>query len=548
MYVQLPQSIEDTNKSAEKLISVSNSARWVKAGERLTPFVSPEVHPLFKFRKNDTVFTIGSCFARNIEQNLFNLGMRMPTLAFNFPNQDGRPRAVLNTYTPVCLYQVIKWASELYQGNNEAFYKCMPEYTEGNYMDYFLSSSVPVDYDTATERRKVLIDLYMKLFDSDIVVITLGHIEAWWDSKEKCYMNNTPNLRYASKNKNRFFLHLNTYDVVYDMLKKMFDLLVSVGNNEKKILITVSPVSLNTTFTGEDILIANNISKSTLRAAVGKIVYEYDNVDYFPSYEMVTMTEDNYVYDNDGIHVSRYFVSKIVSKLIDDFVEKDEELEISQSLFIKTNELKVLMEKDTQQKIKSLHELYDRRRNVISEEIYKHYTENSEEELNWADLAIADAYSDMMLKNGLSLRNNLIKLFFDSGNGTDEYFEKLQRDKNSKRLFELSYFMYLYAENKKDVKAKVAQLLSSAVNKESVVGIFGCGKAADIIYKFLKEFDVHISFFVDDYITGEFRGIKVIDWHEFISFSASRYVFLFIGPEQKFPYYKEKIDAGFVYF
>src|ERR1700712_3706246 len=71
------------------------------AGNRLEPFADPIVTPGFTLRPTDVVFTIGSCFARNIEEYLRRLGMKVPTLDFVVPagEREGRPSAILNKYT-----------------------------------------------------------------------------------------------------------------------------------------------------------------------------------------------------------------------------------------------------------------------------------------------------------------------------------------------------------------------------------------------------------------------------------------------------------------
>ena len=66
-------------------------------------------------------------------------------------------------------------------------------------------------------------------------------------------------------------------------------------------------MALFTTFTDQDVLIANCYSKSVLRAAAEAVVAENDRVDYFPAYESVTLSnrdlawQDNLHHPQDGI-------------------------------------------------------------------------------------------------------------------------------------------------------------------------------------------------------------------------------------------------------
>ena len=59
-------------------------------------------------------------------------------------------------------------------------------------------------------------------------------------------------------------------------------------NKINKILLTVSPVPLTATASGQHVLAATSRSKSILRAVAAECVERYPFVDYFPSYEIIT--------------------------------------------------------------------------------------------------------------------------------------------------------------------------------------------------------------------------------------------------------------------
>ena len=81
-----------------------------------------------------------------------------------------------------------------------------------------------------------------------------------------------------------------------------------------KVVITVSPVPLLATFTNEDCVVANELSKSTLRAVAGYFTNKYEYVDYFPAYEMVRHLGIS-AYRDDNIHV-RYELIKIITEFM----------------------------------------------------------------------------------------------------------------------------------------------------------------------------------------------------------------------------------------
>ncbi|MEO1339958.1 MAG: GSCFA domain-containing protein, partial [Cyanobacteria bacterium J06635_13] len=65
-----------------------------------------------------------------------------------------------------------------------------------------------------------------------------------------------------------------------------------------------------------DIIVANTMSKSTLRSAIGELVEETENVDYFPSYESAMLSDPNIVWMGDRRNVTDFIVTKIVLEFI----------------------------------------------------------------------------------------------------------------------------------------------------------------------------------------------------------------------------------------
>jgi hypothetical protein len=60
------------------------------------------------------------------------------------------------------------------------------------------------------------------------------------------------------------------------------------ANPRLSVLLTVSPVPLTATASGQHVLTATSQSKSVLRAVAGELAARLPQVDYFPSYEIIT--------------------------------------------------------------------------------------------------------------------------------------------------------------------------------------------------------------------------------------------------------------------
>ncbi len=67
-------------REAWAIASANPTARCPRPGrdgERLRPLARPEARPRFTFAPDAKVFTIGSCFARNVERALLSVGFEV---------------------------------------------------------------------------------------------------------------------------------------------------------------------------------------------------------------------------------------------------------------------------------------------------------------------------------------------------------------------------------------------------------------------------------------------------------------------------------------
>jgi hypothetical protein len=74
-------------------------------------------------------------------------------------------------------------------------------------------------------------------------------------------------------------------------------------------------------------MIANCHAKSVLRAVCGIVYEEFPNVDYFPSYESVTLSKTPHVWKDDLRHVQEDFVAKIVEHMVKHYVHGELSME-----------------------------------------------------------------------------------------------------------------------------------------------------------------------------------------------------------------------------
>lgn len=297
---------------------------WKKARERMIEQVWPEMSPSFRIQPGAKILTVGSCFARNIEEHLHRLGFRIPTLDFKVPKQEWPARAngILNKYTPASIFQEIDWARKIFlrgepvtESDTAPFlYEC----ADGSCIDTNLGGFVPVSKERFLKRRIEVYETFKEAFSANYIVMTLGLIEAWFDREKGIYIQESPIGKDFARSRGRFAFQTLNYSQCHEFIQKAIDAITDI-NNKAKFLITTSPVPLSRTFTDKDVIIANTYSKSVLRAVAGDIAASNPGVDYFPSYESVILAKSWDVWAPDLIHVADAFVGKIVMRLTDTY-------------------------------------------------------------------------------------------------------------------------------------------------------------------------------------------------------------------------------------
>ncbi|HLL27446.1 MAG TPA: GSCFA domain-containing protein [Xanthobacteraceae bacterium] len=297
-------------------------ATWRVARDRLKRGrVFPQSPQTFSLNRSDTVLTMGSCFARNIEENLVKFGCRVPPLEFKIPQSEHkgeRDNHVLSLFTPPAFRQTLEWMASIFVRDgkvNEAdCEKLLFRLGNGKVVDLSLSGSLPVTYERFLERRRELYELYATAFRAECLLMTPGLVEAWYDLEQSYYTNSAPFYDGKLLDPVRYELRVLDHDECKADLLAAIDI-VRKHNPKVKVLITVSPVPLRTTFTNQDVLVANTYSKSVLRAACQEIVSERPFVDYFPSFEAVMLSTSG-VWERDHRHINDRLIGEIVKQVV----------------------------------------------------------------------------------------------------------------------------------------------------------------------------------------------------------------------------------------
>jgi hypothetical protein len=322
----VPRSID--GETAWKNVLKTSSSRWVadragrhwarSAAARLErAVVIPEAPAGFSLLRTDPIFTIGSCFARNIENFLRVRGYSVALHSIKIPGVQFEPPhsgVVLNKFTTPSMLNELRWALDPSSTFPETSFV---EETEGQWVDLQLVPEiVPVAREVAVARRATIHHLFRKVIECRVVIITLGLVEVWKDNEAGVFLNRAPGYFVVRKNPGRFSLHTLDYRANREALEEMYTLLHGLGHEDRRFVITVSPVPMSETFTGQDVLVANAYSKSTLRAVAGDFARDHDDVDYFPSHEAVAFSDRRVAFMEDLHHVDQGMIDLIVNSFL----------------------------------------------------------------------------------------------------------------------------------------------------------------------------------------------------------------------------------------
>lgn len=251
--------------------------------------------PKFMLHGSRKIATAGSCFAQNIARHLkktgnayFDAEPRHPVMDEEYGTRNGYgvfSARFGNIYT-------VRQLLELMQ---QAFGVIAPIYdfhTEGEFAYDLLRPSVQADGFSSIEEAKADRDYHLsrvkKLFlECDVFVFTLGLTESWMNVEKGYVYPSCPGTSRGVYDPKLHQFRNFSYEECRDNLSKFLKALAEV-NPTCKVLLTVSPVALAATFEKQNVLVATSYSKSVLRAVCGDAEAHFENVLYFPSYEIIS--------------------------------------------------------------------------------------------------------------------------------------------------------------------------------------------------------------------------------------------------------------------
>lgn len=291
-----------------------------RGAERLMPLPIIEHKGTFNLTQDSKIFTMGSCFARNIERYLLGSGFNV--VSNKFAKYINGEASIQNKYNSASIRQDMEVALEnpSFLSNIEASFTEI----DGNYSSLHFGGSGAVEIRTKEELSELTKNYYKviaEVKESDVLIVTLGLVEIWYDLQAQCYLNIAPTKELVRKFPGRYEMRVQSYHDILDDLEAIYGLMKKHMHDKAQMLVTVSPVPLHASFRGQDVLQANTYSKSVQRAAVDEFLNQKTRVNYFPSYEIVALASRERAWTaSDFRHVHADMVAHIMSNFLTSYV------------------------------------------------------------------------------------------------------------------------------------------------------------------------------------------------------------------------------------
>lgn len=274
----------------------------------------------FPIAFDDKIVTAGSCFAQHLANNLKKNGYNI-LVAESLPQWMDEDVAKQhgygiysarygNIYTARQLLQLLRDCRAGTARPEDVWEK------NGRFYDALRPSVEPIGLESVDEvlaHRKNHLEKVAQMFlDVDVFVFTLGLTEAWQRLDSGTIYPTCPGVIAGRYDPDVFgFVNFNVFDVYNDMVEAR-KLLLEIKPGLRFIL-TVSPVPLTATASDDHVLVATTRSKSILRSVCAMLADEFDDVDYFPSYEIITAPNArSFFYDTNLRSVTSFGVETVM--------------------------------------------------------------------------------------------------------------------------------------------------------------------------------------------------------------------------------------------
>lgn len=284
------------------------------------------------FSREDRIFAIGSCFAEEIRKALTKIGWEcLPDykrIVFD-PSKDVvdtlPEREHMNFYNSFTVRTQLEQICGIWEQDPQDYWtvrrisrEVVPFAARPVFQDPYRRSTFS-DTPEGLQRLvdQIVAEMRRSFHEATGFVFTFGMTEIFvnrFSGKVACQKP-----AYAGGGgMAETYRHDSTFEENLENLRAIVQLIRKHKGDNIPIIMSVSPVPLARTFSDNDVVTTNGEGKAILRAAIGQVAREFDNVIYVPSYEVVTL-QGTEAYDTDLRHVKEEVVQEIMEGFFDGF-------------------------------------------------------------------------------------------------------------------------------------------------------------------------------------------------------------------------------------
>ncbi|MEL7092427.1 MAG: GSCFA domain-containing protein [Pseudomonadota bacterium] len=271
---------------------------WRHGVAQNSPLEVPDIFtPKWPLDPGWTIATAGSCFAQHIARHLRQSGARVidvepPPNGLVDPAMRARFGYGLysarygNIYTARQLRQLIEEAQSGTASAEHIWER------DGRYFDALRPNVEPDGLASAEDvraHRQWHIERVRAMIEAtDLFIFTLGLTEAWEHIPTGRVYPTAPGVIAGDCDPGQYRFVNFTFPEVHADLTQAIAMLRDMRGAPMRVLLTVSPVPLTATAEDHHVLLSSTYSKSVLRAVAGHVAAQDAQIDYFPSFEIVT--------------------------------------------------------------------------------------------------------------------------------------------------------------------------------------------------------------------------------------------------------------------
>lgn len=310
---------------------------WKKGGGFEEPEAfDPVTNVSFTVSSLERVVTAGSCFAQHLSRHLSANGFNVLITERAHPLIPDRLAAAFyygqfsarygNIYTARQLRQLLERSYDLFIPRDGAWIL-----QEDRWVDPFRPQIQPGGYVSIREleldRAIHLTAVRRAVEEMSVFVFTLGLTETWADRADGAVYPLAPGVAGGSYDPDRHvFLNFSAKETINDLEWSLN--FIRSRNPTVKFILTVSPVPLNATAVNRHVMVSTAYSKAALRVAAEEAINNFENTDYFPSYEIITSPHAGAMYfDKSRRTVTEAGVSHVMRTFLRHYGKVDVERE-----------------------------------------------------------------------------------------------------------------------------------------------------------------------------------------------------------------------------